>query len=269
MGKNVDKGLVGTWEKLGQADPLWAILMESEKKGGNWKLEEFFEEGKNDVRSLMNDIDGMDIRLARNRALDFGCGVGRLSQALCEYFNEVHGVDVSQPMIELADKHNRYPDKCSYYLNTADDLGIFETGGFDFILTLITLQHMKPGLIRGYLKEFLRLLSSDGLLVFQLPSHMQDKIVSDKPKPDGTLQNIFAGLEKHIYDRLPRPIRATIRRFRYFVLKMLRKPVVEMHGISKDKLLAFLEASGASVVDVRENDLAGYVWESFTYYVKK
>ena len=39
---------------------------------------------------------------ARRSALDFGCGIGRLSQALAEHFDQVYGVDISPKMIELA-----------------------------------------------------------------------------------------------------------------------------------------------------------------------
>ncbi len=45
------------------------------------------------------------------KALDFGCGVGRLTQALADYFNEVAGVDVSPTMVNKALEYNKKPTK--------------------------------------------------------------------------------------------------------------------------------------------------------------
>ena len=55
-----------------------------------------------DVDQIIVDIAGRDIPLGKGKALDFGCGVGRLSQALADYFDRVVGADVSPTMIGLA-----------------------------------------------------------------------------------------------------------------------------------------------------------------------
>ncbi len=38
-------------------------------------------------------------------ALDFGCGIGRLTQLLCKFFKKCIGVDISKEMIKLANKY--------------------------------------------------------------------------------------------------------------------------------------------------------------------
>jgi SAM-dependent methyltransferase len=50
---------------------------------------------------------------------------------------------------------------------------LFHDDFFDFIYTNIVLQHMRPEYSKAYLKEFLRVLSPGGLLVFQLPTEMR------------------------------------------------------------------------------------------------
>lgn len=55
------------------------------------------------------------------KALDFGCGMGRLTQALTKYFEEVYGIDIAPSMIKLTEKYNRYDNKCKFFLNTTDD----------------------------------------------------------------------------------------------------------------------------------------------------
>ena len=44
-------------------------------------------------------------------ALDFGCGVGRLSHALADLFLNVTGIDVSPTMVAKANELNNNPDK--------------------------------------------------------------------------------------------------------------------------------------------------------------
>lgn len=100
------KTLQSKWDNLAKIDPLWAILADAEKKGNRWKIAEFFETGVKEINSLMEYVDSLDITIAQenSRALDFGCGVGRLTQALANYFDQVYGVDIAPSMIELADR---------------------------------------------------------------------------------------------------------------------------------------------------------------------
>jgi len=164
------KELQRNWDELGKADPLWAILSSPEKLGGKWGLREFFRTGQEEIARVMQDIDLLRIPLPQARALDFGCGVGRLTQALCQYFEECCGVDIAPSMIKLAEGYNRYGSRCRYYLYAANDLRLFGDGSFDFVYTNIVLQHMRPEYSKSYIKEFLRILRPGGVLIFQIPS---------------------------------------------------------------------------------------------------
>jgi SAM-dependent methyltransferase len=98
--------------------------------------------------------------------------VGRATQALCGYFDHCVGIDIAASMIAQARDLNRFAERCEYVLNESDDLSVFTSDSFDLIYSNLVLQHLEPPFIRSYLKEFIRLLNSEGLLVFQLPSHM-------------------------------------------------------------------------------------------------
>ena len=164
------KALQKNWEALGKTDPLYAVLSWPDKEGGKWQLDEFFAHGRNEIRTYFKFIDSLGISFPRKKALDFGCGAGRVTQALVEYFEEVSGVDISSSMIELASRYNRYGQRCKYFHNPYGDLNLFADNSFDFIYSYITLQHMEPQFALQYIKEFLRVLNPRGLLVFQLPS---------------------------------------------------------------------------------------------------
>lgn len=237
------KELQRNWDELGKTDPLWAILTFPHKKGNKWQVDEFFKTGVEEIKTVMKCAEGLDINFQRRKALDFGCGVGRLTQPLCEYFDEVYGVDIAPSMIELAKKYNRHGDKCRYYLNEAGDLKLFSSNSFDFIYTNITLQHMEPRYSKNYIREFLRILAPHGLLIFQLPSERTriSRLVEHITPP--VLRDLY---RKKIYDKR-----------------------MEMYGIKREEVVKYLEESGAKIVDIKQDQSAGKGWVSFRYCVTK
>ena len=159
------------WERHARRDPLWAILSYHAKRDGKWDTERFFETGANEIAAMLCELDAQGIVPNRGSALDFGCGVGRLTQALGPHFGRVVGVDISPGMCDLARELNRFPNAVSYICNDAPDLRVLHDGTFDFIVSSIVLQHLQPELAAGYLREFFRVLAPGGIMVVQLPSH--------------------------------------------------------------------------------------------------
>jgi SAM-dependent methyltransferase len=159
------------WEQHARQDPLWAILSDGTKRGGTWDATAFFETGVTEIASLLRELDAQGILFSRGAALDFGCGAGRLTQALAPHFERTIGVDISPSMLEVAAGRNRFPDRVSYVANQATDLRVWQDRTFDFLISHIVLQHLPPEIGVGYLREFFRVLAPAGVLVFQLPSH--------------------------------------------------------------------------------------------------
>jgi SAM-dependent methyltransferase len=158
------------WNTFGKEDPLWAILTRDNARHQRWDVVEFFATGATEITALMERLDTLGMPSARRRALDFGCGVGRLTQALCGHFEQSVGVDIAPSMIRLARTYNRHGRRCHYYVNGATDLRRFGDDHFDLIYSNLVLQHMRPDLARAYIREFLRVVAPDGLVVFGLPS---------------------------------------------------------------------------------------------------
>jgi 2-polyprenyl-3-methyl-5-hydroxy-6-metoxy-1,4-benzoquinol methylase len=130
------------WTELGEDDPMWVVLTAQEKRGGKWTQEDFFAHGCEEIDRTLRTIRDAGVSLPLGSALDFGCGLGRLSQALARHFQSVDGVDVSASMIRQAQKYNKYPDKVRYHLNVKTDLSLFSRSSFDFIYSRIVLQHI-------------------------------------------------------------------------------------------------------------------------------
>ena len=146
------------WDEFGRRDPYWAILTDPSKRGNRWDLKEFFKTGEHEVADVLAWVASLHLPLRRQRALDFGCGAGRISQALALHFEQVIGVDIAPSMIALAERHNRHGERCRYVLNEHADLRQFPSGSVDFIYSRLVLQHLRPHVIKAYVTEFVRLL---------------------------------------------------------------------------------------------------------------
>jgi SAM-dependent methyltransferase len=158
------------WDELGELDPFWAVLSDPSRRFGRWDVKEFFETGEVEIQQLLSVADQLGYPAARIRALDFGCGVGRLTRALAGHFQECTGVDISASMVAKARELSRSLGNCSFVVNEEVDLSRFSDDSFDFVLTKQVLQHLpSKKAIENYIREFVRVLKKDGLLVFQLP----------------------------------------------------------------------------------------------------
>jgi SAM-dependent methyltransferase len=111
--------------------------------------------------------------------VDFGCGVGRLTQPLADRFELALGVDISPTMIEVAKRLNSRGSRARYVVNQEPDLAFLPDDSASLVMTHITLQHIPPDVTKRYLDEFLRVLKPSGGLIFQLPSHLSTSYLPD------------------------------------------------------------------------------------------
>lgn len=252
-----------SWHQFGATDPLWAILSDPHKKGNRWSVAEFFDTGEKHIAETMAYIESLGLSISRRKALDFGCGVGRLTQSLAGHFAEVYGIDIAPSMIELARKYNRHGARCSYYVNTRDDLVLLNEHRFDFVYTVLTLQHMPPALMKRYLSEFLRLLHPHGLLMFHVPSQ---RVAT----ADGTeYLDAPAVTRARILLRkiCPTAFLSLYRKARR-LLGHKREPAMAMYGMTQNDVVHFLHQSGARLLDVSRADWH-HGWIGFRYCVTK
>jgi ubiquinone/menaquinone biosynthesis C-methylase UbiE len=240
--------LARNWNALAEDDPMWSILTWEDKRGNRWGAEEFFATGRDEIGDVLRRAREHQPDLGRGRALDFGCGVGRLSLALVPEFDEVHGVDVAENMIEAARRFD-HEGAVRYVANETADLALFPDEHFDFIYSSITLQHMSPELMRGYLAEFARVLRSGGVLVFQLPETPRRS-----PNPNVMIHKIGV-----IGSKLLRRVRTMFS----------RAPTMDMFGMSPIEVSQILQRHGCAAPRVEPSTLAGVDWVSWLYLATK
>jgi SAM-dependent methyltransferase len=154
------------WEELAQLDPLFVVLAEKEHAQGGWETGAFFATGKTEIAGVFERLAALGVPAPRGTALDFGCGVGRLTQALADGVGHAVGVDVSPRMLELAREFAGGRGDLEFVLNAAPDLEVLGARRFDLVYTSKVLFHLKPRLQRRYLAELYRVLAPGGILVF-------------------------------------------------------------------------------------------------------
>lgn len=165
---------IESWDKLAREDPFWAVLTADDKRGQRWDPEAFFATGVADVARVMSRLESMGVQPRGGRALDFGCGLGRLTRALAARFQHADGVDVSSEMVQRAASLAREPN-VRFLHNPRADLSQLESGAYRFVLSLISLQHMPQPLALGYVDELCRVLEAGGVAYVQLSTFLDPR----------------------------------------------------------------------------------------------
>lgn len=234
------------WTTLGERDPLWAVSVAAGKRGGRWEIDEFLALGRRDVDRARAWLTELGLPSTWERVLDFGCGAGRLSQALAEHADEVVGVDVSAPMLETARALDRSGGRCRFVLNEAPDLHVFPSGSFDLVYSELVLQHLPRRVVAHYLAEFVRVLRPGAVALVQCTI-----------RPLWTMKGVVWRLAP------TRLVRLAQRVVLGYPAPMLMTPV------SPAWLTAVVEAHGGAVVDCAIAPEPDTHWASARYVIRK
>jgi ubiquinone/menaquinone biosynthesis C-methylase UbiE len=234
------------WHRLGDTDPLWAVYVAPDTKNEQWDLPAFLRTGRDEVDRV---LAGLPRQPAGHRlALDFGCGVGRLSQALAEHFDQVIGVDVSAPMLRRAAElaaDSPVRDRLEFRLNDRPDLALLADASVDLVYSSLVLQHLPRSLAAGYLGEFVRVLRPGGLVVVQVAS-----------APTRSVKGWAFRL-------LPAPVLGVLQRL------LLRYPApMRMQAMPDRWFAAVVSAAGGRVIDSAEDASYGGHWVYTRYLVE-
>jgi ubiquinone/menaquinone biosynthesis C-methylase UbiE len=235
------------WENLGSHDPYWAVLADPKKKGGKWEKDEFFESGRREIEQVMKNLARIRVELRLGTALDFGCGVGRLSRALSRHFERVIGIDISKSMLEEARaQHPDFPN-IEFLHNIAEDLGSIPSTTIDLVYSNIVLQHMPAQRQLLFICEFCRVLRPGGVAIFQTPSQHD-------------LSALTGWVHFLVGNRLLNIARRAIHG---------KHGVMEIHTLARDKVLATFDTFGMSIAEIERYDSAGKGFVSYRYYAVK
>jgi cyclopropane fatty-acyl-phospholipid synthase-like methyltransferase len=130
---------------------------------------DFFATATEVVNSLEAELRRAPAALRRGwRALEIGCGPGRLMRPLARHFAEIHGVDVSDEMIALARQKLRDIDNARVHTSDGARLPEFADESFDFIYSYAVFQHIPAReLVMEYMREIHRVAKPGALIRLQ------------------------------------------------------------------------------------------------------
>lgn len=230
-----------TWSYLGKTEPHWSVLSSETFKQLNISqtIDSFNETGKNEVKKLLDLLEKNEVNYQSfTSALEYGCGVGRVTRWLAEKFDKVYGYDISASHLSIASKYMKETGSENVQLNQLIEVkDIEKLQQVDFIYSAIVLQHNPPPIINFIIKQFLDSLNEGGVAFFQVPTYRNGYRFSVKEYLNGISQN---GTEK-----------------------------IEMHLLPQKQVFEIIREMGCKLLEVIEDDWAGPGYISNTFIVQK
>lgn len=152
------------WDDRAVADARFHIRADR----NDWTDEAFLAAGETDVAHFVDPV--LDQLPGRARAVDIGCGLGRLTRALATRFDDVDGVDISPEMIARAKAFAPpAPPNVAWTVCPGDGSLPIASDSVDFAFSYLVFQHLPTASAIGdYLTEVARILRRDGVARVQV-----------------------------------------------------------------------------------------------------
>ncbi len=127
----------------------------------------FYDTGKEVIAGLEWELRhlGVAANPRARRALEIGCGPGRLVKPMSRNFGEIHGVDVADEMIKIA--RGRLRDVKNAHVHSGDGatLSQFADESFDFVYSYAVFQHVPSrDVVLEYCREAHRVMKPGAIL---------------------------------------------------------------------------------------------------------
>jgi SAM-dependent methyltransferase len=162
MADSVSDRMRSDWNERAREDAHYYVAF----GGRDQDEDEFLATAADVLRSIeaqLKRLPGNANRRAR-RALEIGCGPGRLVKPLSRHFGEIHGVDVSDEMIKLARQRLSDIPNAHFHATNGASLGLFADDSFDFVYSYAVFQHIPSrDVVLEYMREICRVLKPGGV----------------------------------------------------------------------------------------------------------
>jgi 2-polyprenyl-3-methyl-5-hydroxy-6-metoxy-1,4-benzoquinol methylase len=142
--ENVVADSDAAWKTWGERDPYFGVLTDDKFRADaiDSHVDEFFQSGEEYIADRLARAEAYFGPVPRRRALDFGCGVGRLAIPLASRFEEVVGLDISTAMLAESTRNAQARGIANAAFVLSDDTLSSAPGPYDFVHTYIVLQHI-------------------------------------------------------------------------------------------------------------------------------
>jgi SAM-dependent methyltransferase len=159
---SVSERMRDDWNQRAREDAHYYVAF-----GGRDQDEAAFDATTADVLpSLESDLKRFprDANRRAWRALEIGCGPGRLIKPLSRHFGEIHGVDVSDEMIRMGRQRVAHIPHAHLHATNGASLNLFADASFDFVYSYAVFQHIPSrDVVLEYMREICRVLKPGGI----------------------------------------------------------------------------------------------------------
>jgi SAM-dependent methyltransferase len=166
MAESVSDRMRADWNQRAREDAHYYVAF-----GGLGQDEKEFDATAADVLpSLEFELKRLPKGVNRRawRALEIGCGPGRLMKPLSRHFGEIHGVDVSDEMIGLARQRLAGISHAHVHATNGASLAQFADDSFEFVYSYAVFQHIPSrDVVFEYMREIRRVLKPGGIFCGQ------------------------------------------------------------------------------------------------------
>jgi 2-polyprenyl-3-methyl-5-hydroxy-6-metoxy-1,4-benzoquinol methylase len=155
------------WEKFGRTNPYYAVATLDKFKEENLNdssKENFFITGEEYTQKIWQVIEKNFIPdFYPQKAIDFGCGVGRLILPMAKRSGQITGVDISENMLKEGRINAQNAGLKNIDFIKDGDKILKLNGQFDFIHSFVVFQHIKPEIGEIIFQKFVKMLSPGGI----------------------------------------------------------------------------------------------------------
>lgn len=157
------------WEALARSEPYHSVLTADEYRSASWDAtarERFFQSGEDTLNRILQHVPERGERF--EDALDFGCGVGRVTLALARRSRRVTAVDVAPTMLALTRAHAEEAGLPHVVTLSPEEL-LKGRDSFDLVTSFLVFQHIPPGRGIALLRELLARVRPGGSVALHFP----------------------------------------------------------------------------------------------------
>lgn len=152
------------WNEKAKEEPYWYVSSYGQY-GQERNLEEFWASGLR-IWSDLKGVSGYQPKPA-DRAVEIGCGVGRMTRAIATQVAQIDAFDISKNMVEIA--RTNEIQNATFHVTEGASLRPIPDGVADVVVAYCVFQHL-PSLqaLREYLEEMVRVARPGGTIIFTL-----------------------------------------------------------------------------------------------------
>lgn len=251
------------WETWGKHDPYFGVCTQAQFRLNRMTSDsraEFFRTGEDDVRRWIDTIRlHIDPEFTPKRALDFGCGVGRLLIGTARIAEHVTGLDVSESMLSEARKNCEEFSLTNVTLLKSDDRLSLVEGKFDFVYSHIVIQHIPPD--RG-------IVIFERLVDHVAPGGIGYLQVTYGHEHCGETYGVPPPSLRHGLKEQPKLVKAAKRVVKFFLGRLeqeLREPPMQMNAYDLNQIMYIFQSKGVTDVHVTFTNDSGIFGAAFYF----